>query len=266
MSYGATRRAGLRIPTRGVRLPRGEDSWWDEVGAFSLILPAGGAFSHATAAQIHGLPLPPSNLDATPLHVTVPRGVARGSRGGVAWHASQIVGAVTTVRTLPVTDAGRTWLDLGQFLPLPYLVAAMDLIKRRGLCSDLVVPSGIRGAGLLRQALALADPSSRSPRESILRVHVQLANLPTPRLNFDVIHEGEWIGCGDLVWPEFRIYVEYDGQHHSDPRQRHQDAQTRNRLAQLGWTVRVVTSAMMGSVHNVISMLAEDLRARGWCG
>ena len=66
------------------------------------------------------------------------------------------------------------------------------------------------------------------------------------------------------MWCEYRLYVEYDGGHHIDPQQRHQDAQTRNRLGQLGWTVRVVTEDMMKHVHEVVSMPTEDLVQAGW--
>lgn len=173
---------------------------------------------------------------------------------------------MTRVKGLPVTNAARTWLDLGPHLQLPDLVAVTDRILRRRLARDLVVPRGARGAVVLRRALALADSGSRSARESMLRVHLHLVELPPPVANMDVIHQGEWIGCGDLVWPRFRLYVEYDGEHHDDPRQRHQDAQTRNRLDQLGWTVRVVTKTMMRHVHEVVAMLTEDLYANGWTG
>lgn len=98
----------------------------------------------------------------------------------------------------------------------------------------------------------------------MLRVSMHDAGLPPPGINVDVIDRGEWIGCGDFVWMKYRLYVEYDGEHHNDPGQRHQDAQTRNRLMQLGWTVRVVTSRMR--TRNVIGMLASDLRRNGWAG
>lgn len=264
LTYSGTRRVGLRSPTTGVRAPVTEAAWIDDIRALALVIPKGAAFSHTTAAQLLDLPLPLA--DQGGFHVTVPPGVSRGRRGEVTWHAAEIKGRVARVKGLPVTNAARTWLDLGPLLQLPDLVAATDRILRRRLAKDLVVPRGARGAVVLRRALALADSRSRSPRESILRVHLHLAGLPPPVVNMDVIHEGEWIGCGDLVWPEFRLYVEYDGAHHDDPNQRHQDAQTRNRLNQLGWTVRVVTKKMMGHVHEVVDMVTEDLQANGWSG
>ena len=233
----------------------------DDVRAVALVLPAGAAFSHQTAAQLLGLPIPQRLHSSKPLHVTVLG--QRGSRKAVTWHKASIAGHVMA-RGLPVTDAQRTWLDLGNALTVPEAVAVADAILRRGYVKVLSVPDGIRGAVCLRCARELADPRSQSPKESILRAELHLAGLPKPEVNLDVYEHGDWVGRGDLVWCEYRLYVEYDGGHHIDPQQRHQDAQTRNRLGQLGWTVRVVTEDMMKHVHEVVSMLTEDLVQAGW--
>lgn len=250
----------VRIPTSGVRALAEETAWIDDVRAVALVLPEHAVFSHFTAAHLLQVPVP-KGLER-PLHVTVPTGRARGKRQCVQWHHGAIESHTIKVGNLAVTDAERTWLDLGPHLPLPELVAATDLILRRNLVRELVIPAGARSAANLRQALALSDPRSRSPRESTLRVHLLLAGLPRPEVNYDIVHQGEWIGCGDLVRPEYRLYVEYDGEHHENPRQRHQDAQTRNALGQLGWSVRVVTRTM--KLHDVVGMLTQDLVAGGW--
>lgn len=264
LPYSATRRVAWRSPTHGVRCAAHESRWRDLLAAIALVLRPGAAFSHQTAAQLLGLPLPAKFEDMQPVHVTVPVGASRGTRQQVVWHRAPISNRVITAADLPITDAGRTWMDLGSHLDLPRLVAVTDVILRRRLCSELVVPPRARGAQRLRKAAELADPRSCSPEESEIRVELILAGLPTPEVNFDVIVHGEWIGQGDLVWPEYLLYVEYDGGHHADPQQRHQDAQTRNRLALLGWRVRVVTSAMR--THDVVEMVTEDLRAAGWPG
>lgn len=256
-----SRRAGLRTPTRGVRVPCGENAWIDDVLAVALVFPAEAAFSHQTAAQLLGLPIPRRLESSTPVHVTVP--AQRGSRKAVKWHRASLAGSVLA-RGLRVTDAQRTWLDLGTDLTLPEAVAVADVILRRSFVTTLSVPSGIRGALGLRRAAELADPRSQSPKESILRVALHLAGLPRPEVNLDIYEHGDWVGRGDLVWSEYRLYVEFDGRHHGTDHQRHQDAQTRNRLGQLGWTVRVVTESMMRHIHQVVAMVAEDLVTAGW--
>jgi hypothetical protein len=179
----------------------------DDVRAVALVLPDGAAFSHQTAAQLLGLPIPQRLHSSKPLHVTVLG--QRGSRKAVTWHKASIAGHVMA-RGLPVTDAERTWLDLGNALTVPEAVAVADAILRRGYVKVLSVPDGIRGAVCLRCARELADPRSQSPKESILRAELHLAGLPKPEVNLDVYEHGDWVGRGDLVWCEYRLYVEYD--------------------------------------------------------
>lgn len=266
LTYPQTRRASLRIPTRGVRTAATAASWLDDVAAVALTLPRGAAYSHTTAAQLLGLPTP--DPDARPLHVTVPRAVNRGSRKAVTWHQRDIAGCIQEVRGIPVTTSRRTWLDLGTCLSMPDLVAVTDVMLRRGLLHerDLAVPRGTWGAATLREAAALADPRSRSVRESLLRVHLHLRGLPPPLINLDIIDEGIWLGCGDLVWPEYTLVIEYDGIHHDKSRQRHQDAQTRNSYAECGWECLVLTKEHFRRLDDTADMILRVLRQRGWPG
>ena len=151
-------------------------------------------------------------------------------------------------------------------LNLGELVAMTDVMLRRNLVNreHLLVPAGRRGARNLRNAAALADPRSLSPRESILRVELHLAGLPAPEVNLDIVVDGIWIACADLAWPLYRVIVEYDGAHHQDPRQRHQDAQTRNALMDLGWQVRVITDKHLQRLSMTVQEIADLLHSRGW--
>lgn len=266
LTYAQTRRAGLRTPTRGVRTSARATSWLDDVAAVALTLPRGAAFSHITAAQLLGLPTP--RIDARPFHVTVPLGVNRGSRKAVAWHQRDLSGCTTLTGGIPVTDSRRTWLDLGTCLTMPDLVAVTDVMLRRSLvrAEDLVVAPGTRAAATLRQTAALADSRSRSIRESLLRVHLLLRGLPAPQINLDIIEEGGWLGCGDLVWLNYKLVIEYDGIHHERTRQRHQDAQTRNSYAEYGWECLVLTSDHFRHLHDTVEMIVRVLRLRGWPG
>ena len=261
LTYAQTRRAGLRTPTRGVRTAATAKSWLDLVQAVALTLPTGAVFSHTTAARIHGLPTPPNTHDD--VHVTVPK---RGSRNAVTWHQRDVGDCSELVKGLHVTNANRTWLDLGACIEMPQLVAVTDVMLRRGLLqiSDLVVPVGTRGARRLRQAAELADPGSRSVRETLLRVKLHLNGLPAPEINSDIIEDGVWLGTGDLVWREYRLVIEYDGIHHDKPRQRHQDAQTRNAYAEHGWICIVLTSGQFEHLDDTIGQIVRVLRQRGW--
>lgn len=266
LTYAQTRRRGLSTPTRGVRTSVEATTWLDHVHAVALTLPGAAAFSHVTAAQLLNLPTP--RPDARPLHVTVPREVHRGSRKAVAWHQRDLAGCTVTIGGLHVTGPARTWRDLGTCLTMPEMVAVTDVMLRRGLLvpGDLLVAPGTYGAPILRQARELANPASRSVRESLLRVALHLQGLPPPIINLDIIEAGIWLGCGDLVWPQYRLVIEYDGIHHDQRRQRHQDAQTRNDYAEHGWECLVVTSYHFAHLHDTVEQIKRVMRQQGWAG
>jgi len=264
LTYAQTRRATLRTPTRGVRIDATATSWLDLLQAVALTLPAGAVFSHTTAARILGLPTPPATHSA--VHVTVPKNITRGSRKAVTWHQREVSDCTEIVKGLPVTNPFRTWVDLGACIDMPNLVAVTDVMVRRGLLqiTDLVVPRGVRGAQNLRQVAPLTDPRSRSVRETLLRVELHLKGLPAPEINRDIVEDGVWLGTGDLVWPEYRLVIEYDGIHHDQARQRHQDAQTRNAYAEHGWVCMVLTSAQFSHMHDTVEQIMRLLAQRGW--
>lgn len=264
MSYHQIRRSGLDKPTRGVRTER--TGWQAELDAFALVLAPHAVFSHTTAARILGLPLP--LIDPRPFHVTVPPGKARGSRKGITWHCRDITASVTTHKGFPVTDGLRTWHDLAATLSVPDLVAIADVLLRRRHCSrdELESTAGLRHARRLSRAARLADPGSASPQESLFRVALIEAGLPHPKLNSDIVEQGVWVGCGDFVWEPYRVIADYDGAHHDERGQRHQDAATRNQYAAHGWRHVVITKKMTRSMHVAVDFVAEALRQRGWRG
>lgn len=265
LTYPQTRSKRLRSPTTGVRLPATSTLWEDDVAALALLLAPGAAFSHLTAAQLHGLAVP--CRDPRPLHVTVPRQSMRGTRKGVRWHLQEPLEPLSIIDGVPVTALVTTWRAIAPALDLPRLTAITDQLLRRGvLGEELTVPRGCRGAVMLRKARRLADPRSLSVRESMIRVHFHSAGFPPPELNYAVVVDGIWIGTGDFVWPEYRVYLEYDGGHHGRSRQRHQDALTRNELADLGWTVRVLTDRHFRNLDRTIADVAGYLRRGGWSG
>jgi hypothetical protein len=260
--YRTSRSARFRSPTRGVRLEASATGWWDDLCALALVLPDDGAFSHTTAAVVTGIPLPAS--DPRPFHVTVPG--ARGSRKALSWHIRDLTGAVETWKGLPVTKPSRTWHDLGALLPVSDLVVAADHLLRRGMATpdQLVDVCGLRGAPRLRKAASLADGRSRSPRESMLRLEMLRRGLPRPELNLDIIEASCWLGCGDFAWPAYRVVVDYDGEHHSDERQRAQDNSTRDDYTDHGWRHVALTKTMLRNMDAAIERVARALRGRGW--
>jgi hypothetical protein len=260
--YRSSLHARFRSPSRGVRLEASATTWWDDLTALALVLPRDGAFSHTTAAFAAGLPLPV--VDPRPFHVSVEG--PRGSRKAFVWHRRDLADAVEEWRGLRLTKPLRTWQDLGSIYTLSDLVVMADLMLRRNMVGveQLRRIPTMPGARVLREAAAMADPGSRSPRESLVRVEMLKRGLPRPVLNLDIIEQGTWIGCGDFVWPEYRVIADYDGDHHNDERQRTQDNQTRDDYADCGWRHVPLTKRSLRNMDAAMERVARALRARGW--
>ena len=72
--------------------------------------------------------------------------------------------------------------------------------------------------------------------ENKLRRALERAGLPEPVRQHVVFDEhGAFIARVDLAYPDKRLYVEYDGSQHADPRQRAKDLERQNRLSGIGW-------------------------------
>lgn len=80
--------------------------------------------------------------------------------------------------------------------------------------------------------------------ESWVRVTLALAGVPRPEPQLVVRDElGGFVARVDLAWPDQRLVVEYDGDHHRDRAVWVRDLRRREELERLGWTVLVVTAA-----------------------
>lgn len=265
LTYSQLRRAGFWIPTRGVRACAGEEGWMAEVEALALVLPEPAVLSHSTAAALLNLPLPES--DPRPHHVTVAPPLHRGRRLGVVWHRRCLDGATDAANGLPVTSPLRTFFDLSSTLDVADLVAIADVLLRRELCTreEMLALRGVHGKKMreiLVESVQLADGNSWSPKESHVRVALVKAGLPPPECNGDVVEEGLWLGVGDLLWRQFKVIADYDGDHHEIPKQRHQDAQTRDDYAAHGW--RHVTLTKRMSYEQMTMRVSRALRSAGW--
>lgn len=130
-----------------------------------------------TAAWVHGV------LPAGPLDVLAPASSRRGSLGG----QRRLVGRdLVTVAGVRLTSPLRTCLDLGRLLPPGPALGVLDALVAGGtftlpaLLSELSRFNGQRGIGQLRALAAQVDARAACPAESVLRLHWNAANLPTP--------------------------------------------------------------------------------------
>lgn len=233
------RHSHLAAPTRGLRVAGSLEGMPERCAAYLLVLPRGRVvFSHATAAELLGLPVPADDR----LHITVPKGVQVRRKGVVVHH-----GAIEGKRNLngiPITSALRTWGDLSASLSVDDLVVLGDAILNhapgleRGLRQLAACRSGQRGVRAARAAALLIRPGVLSPQESLWRLRFHRVGFPEPELNITVRdRSGRWLGVGDFVWREERLVVEYDGDYHFTVGQRRHDQARRRAMREGDWSV-----------------------------
>lgn len=223
--------------------------------AISLVLPGDAAFSHQTAAELLGLPLP-RRLQcggfATPengaVHV-VTSGVNIVRRHTVIGHRGLENRCIAEGFGVRCTDTVDTFLDLATVLSLDELIVLGDAILARApeaqghIIERLAATPRARGRRRAREALLSMRAGSRSPMETLTRLQAIRGGATEPELNADIYSfDGAWLANVDLCWRASKVIVEYDGDHHSDTIQRGRDAQRRRQLTAAGWTVIVVTS------------------------
>lgn len=160
-------------------------------------------FGMTTALGLQGVPVPSHcNLDTAALHVTVRM---RSGRPHIRPLKSVPVIVHIWSHCTPqslihisngVPDADKLYLELQRF------IKEMPPFRGKSIC---------------RQAMTLVRPNVWSPAESSLRLGVQRHGIPDGRCNVVVpgitFRSGAAISL-DIAWVEFKVGVEYDGDHH----------------------------------------------------
>lgn len=268
---------GVRVPAEVSTSGRGYATT-NEVEALCRALlvrmPREAFFTHGTAALLLGFPVPSRLARLRPLHVGVPAPTRPMEARDVVGHRLSLSQDDLVDRgRLRLTGPARTWLDLATALTLHELVAVGDyLIRRRSplvtvgeLTAALQAYPGRRGLQRARAALPLLRTRSESPRESVLRVIIVLAGLPEPECNFEVFDtDGMFLARGDLVYPAYKLLLEYQGdQHRTDRAQWRSDIRRTGRLEDNGWQVIQFTDDDLRDPAALVARIRLRLRARG---
>jgi very-short-patch-repair endonuclease len=162
-----------------------------------------------------------------------------------------------------VVDAVEAWCELATTLCERDLVVCGDaLLRRKGplatmeeVAAAVDAAPGRPGIRRLRAALSQVRARTDSPMETVLRLALVSAGLPEPAVNYQILgHGGQVAAHGDLVYPEARLVVEYDGeQHRTDARQYHLDVDRLWRIRSLGWeVVRLNKSHLIGHASEAV--------------
>lgn len=182
----------------------------------------GDRFSHTTAAELWGVPLPRRQRGL--VHVTAPPGAAWPRSTGIIPHRSGRMDAVRR-QGLPASDPLTLFLELAGCLTVPNLVAVGDHLvldprvldpsdARPHMTIDQLMAgvAGASGRGVrsARAAAAQVRAGVESPMETLLRLILLSAGLPEPLCGYEM----KGVGWFDLAWPRYRTIAEYDGDGH----------------------------------------------------
>lgn len=248
---GRLRRRDIRRPFHGVQLVGSFGSLRERCTAYRVRMKPGHAFSHQTAALLHGLPLARAFEEELDLHVSVVMPGRAPTTRGIAGHRIRIAPPVVDVGGLPVVRMDEVWAQLAPLLAVDELVELGDAVLWRdpslhdAMRAAAQVP--YRPAGdRLRRALREIRPRCASPGETRVRLLLVRAGIREPELNAEVTLPGEVVHP-DLVWRDRRVVVEYEGNGHREREQFDYDVERYARMQEQGWTVvRVVADQLRG--------------------
>jgi len=264
--------ADLARPMRGIRHPVATPMRLDALArSLQTRLPVEAFFSSVTAALLVGVPLPWHEERSARLHVTVPRDIGRPQIHGVVAHRDVVgEGEVVVWNGIRVSRPERLWMELGGVLGLRDLVAAGDwLIREKGGATNaenltvfLRRHPGRRGIGLLRRALPLLNGASESPKESALRLELELAGVRGLVPNLWETTTGGHRYRIDLAIPGLKIAIEYQGDYHADPEQYRRDIIRNNRLREDGWDVVELVLDDLRDLDELVARIMRIIRRR----
>ena len=257
-------------PFHGVHRVGDSSALIDRCRAALLVVDGPLVFSHQTVAQLLALPAPKDN---DVVHVTVqPERTAPRHRGMVG-HVRAFTSADTATHVgLPVTTPARLLVDLAATLRRPLLLALGDAILRghhatvAELRAALNRRLGGRGVRRALDLLAILSAAAESPMESVLRLLILDAGLPSPEVNVNIYDAfGRLLARADLLFRAAKVIVEYDGdQHRTDRVQFARDVRRGSELAASGYLVlRFTASDVFDRPDYVIATIRAALASRG---
>lgn len=232
--------------------------------AAAVLMPERAALGGWSAAALLGAPQPGYG---EPVTVLVPEDAQwKGPRGVRVRRVS--LPAADVVRRddgQHHTTPSRTAWDLAALETTPTAVGVLDAMLRSGTITEddlqrlLLGGTGRWGVVKVRRAFGLVDRRAMSPPESWLRVACILAGLPAPVPQFRVCDGDRFLGEGDLVWPEHKLVVEYEGEYHFDGVQIVKDDARYAAMIAAGWRVIRVAAHDLRSMDDLVRRIAAAL-------
>ena len=175
------------------------------------------ALSHTTALLVMGVPV--WDLPLGEVHLTRLDGRAGRREAGVAQHRGRVIpGDVRASGELLITSPARTALDLTTIADVEHSLPVLDhLLHIKALTKgELRARSAEMNCwpGTLTTDLTirLADGRSESVGESRASHLFWRGGLPRPQLQYEIVNaRGELVARVDFAWPEYGVFLEFDG-------------------------------------------------------
>lgn len=233
-------------------------------------------FSHVTALELLGIEVPllrtkeflatevgtmqqnsssrrQLSLDTELLHACVPLQYRRSDLEGIKFHVwKHDYEAVTGPGLLRCVSPIVAWKQLAAYTSVTELTVLADSMMRRNPRLKKAIPQDFSsalspeerfvGKSKCAQALTMMRENTDSSQETRLRLLLEEQGLRNGIVNYEIWIDPHRKVHVDLAFPVLHLIIEYDGKYHDDPRQRKLDADLRQQLRDLGWTVVGVRS------------------------
>ncbi len=233
------------------------------------------AFSHHTAACLHGLDL--WNVDLRTLHATRTDETHGRRAAGIVHHQGFVDPAeVQWVRGLPVVSLARAALESASLVPLEQGLVTLDSALRGDRCDKetlqrrYAVVGGWPHSLGLQLAVTLADGRHESAGESRTGHLLWRSGLPAPVPQLEVLLDGRVIARVDFAWPAEGVVLEFDGKEkylkYLRPGETVADAVLREKRREdlirevTGWTVVRVVWADLADPRRLIARIERAMR------
>lgn len=210
-------------------------------------------------------------IDASAPAVVARAAHFRSPRGLVVRRFELLEDEIEDVDGVRVATPARAAYDIGRLESPDRAIELIDsLCNATGLKPAAALElagrhRGERGLTRLRSVLGLVDDGAESPRETRLRLALVRAGLPVPETQLVIADEfGRIFARADLGWREWKVLVEYDGEHHwTDPAQRAWDIERTPLLESLGWREIRVGSRLLANETELVRRVRAKLRVAG---
>jgi hypothetical protein len=267
-------RKDLVAPTAGVRMPRElADDPIEVIRAITMVLREDQRVSGISALLLYGCPLPERCTDpGSDVQVVTSGPGAITRRRGIDSYRARKGSRTRVVDGIRASTPADAWFEARTRLTAEELVVVGDhLVGTSGLATidDLrattQIGGGVRLVAHARAALQKIRVGSESPMETRFRLVVLDAGFPEPELNVDVRGcYDEFLGRVDLVWPEYKIGLEYDGAHHrTDRRTWENDRRRENGFAvSSDWTIVHASAQDVADPKFVLGRLRQAFASR----